>query len=180
MIKKLIPWFAAFLVIVWAGYLLAPPAQSQIEDVSNFTGIHIKSSQLGTATPQFMIWNQGAGNAIEVRSTAGTVVYSVDKSGNETGTGTVNGKVWRNGTANQIMFCAAASFTTTAAITVSTSGIATPIAANCTLGADLVGTQWCTYANSSGGVTFKVWDSVLSTPAAETTAVASSYCIYGN
>jgi len=119
--NKLLPWLIAFCVIILGGYLLAPSAQSQIEDASNFTGIHIKSSQLGTATPQLMVWNQGASQSIEVRSTAGTSVWSVSAAGGLTQAGGLSNNQ------NLVVSAPTAIDTATPAVLINNAGVSNQI-----------------------------------------------------
>ncbi len=237
MIKYKIILLIALMFVGLVGISLIPDAHSQIEDATNFTGVHIKSSTLGTATPQFMIWNQGSSNAIEVRSTAGTVVYSVDKSGNSTqsgtesqsglqtftggisvapnavvagptaiatatpvvyinnagahnalvvaknstpiftigNTGAVTGLVLQNASGQKVT-CGASTITAAATVV---HGLSTPVAVYCTIAADPAGDQFCTYTNSAAVVTIKLWQSVLSTPAANGAATSTGWCVVG-
>jgi hypothetical protein len=79
--------FKMGLAVVAILVLLAGIGKAAIDEITNFSGVHISGS-FGTATPELMV-NQpsgGAGNPFEVRA-ANTPVFQVDSSGNLTYSG---------------------------------------------------------------------------------------------
>ena len=124
-----------------------------------------------TATPAAIINSAAAGsNLLEVQD-ATTPVFVIENGG------AVTGFVVGSATSGQNLICSSQSITAAATVV---HGMATPVAAVCTLAADPTGNQYCTYTNSAGVVTVKVWQDVGdATPVANSDAVSVSWCVLG-
>lgn len=87
-IKKFTPWGVATLglvVLLTIGY--APEIGAQIEDITNFNGVHLTNSTFGTATPALMVQNGGSGMSLELRNGSATPVYQISGAGASTYSG---------------------------------------------------------------------------------------------
>ena len=124
-----------------------------------------------TATPAALINSLAAGtNLLEVRD-ASTPVFTVGQGG------AVNGFVLGSNTQNLEQNCGTQSITAAATVV---HNLSTPVAAVCSLAADPTGNQFCSYTNSAGVVTVKVWQGLAGTPTANGDAVSVAWCVTGN
>jgi hypothetical protein len=168
--NKLLPWLIAFCVIILGGYLLAPQASSQIEDATNFTGVHIKSSALGTATPQNMIWNQGNSRSFEIRDTGGTPEVVVNSAGamtiNSLTLSTVTAPVIGYPTPGILCNKKSNTITDTAAYTSTVTAITTPAWASCTMSTITGDAAHCAASVGTPGAVSVIVRNVATTPVA--------------
>jgi hypothetical protein len=150
------------LIFVLAAVVLAAFAW-QIEGVTNFTGIQIKATALGTATPLLEIYNQGVGQSLVIRNSSGTPVFNVNANGNLVSGNSrcVQGTQLVTGTG------------------VIAHGLSTPVVAQLTLAENVTGDgNLVSYLNSSGLITASVWTSAA-TPAAASSVHTVAYYICG-
>lgn len=88
----ILPLLIAIVALVIAFGIAAELQQvkAQIEDVTNYNGLHLSQSTFGTATPQLLIQNSGSANSLEIRDGSATPMVYVDADGNSTFAGTVD------------------------------------------------------------------------------------------
>lgn len=81
--KTIIPLFLSTIAIIATLSVAQALAdvRAQIEGATNFTGVHIQATALGTATPLLHIKNDGVSESIEVENSSGTPVFSVGNAG---------------------------------------------------------------------------------------------------
>ena len=127
---------------------------------------------VGTATPALRVMNAGVSNPAEFRLNLTATPYLVI---NPTAGARVNNAIIGSAAGKQWV-CVTQTITGTGTVS---HGLATPEAAVCSLAQNPVGDNWCTYTNSSGVVTAKVWTGLLSTPAAAGDAVSVTTCVLG-
>jgi hypothetical protein len=248
-IKNFLPILITALVV--GGLAGLRMAGAQIEDVTNFTGLQIKATNLGTATPLAEFWrNSTTGQSLVVRDGRGTPRVMVEAT---SGAITLDGPVTQSGAVSQsglqtltggavispnlVVQGPLAKGTATPGVTIiepSTQGsqalvikgnatatpylelnatralyinnalqygsvgvkencgtqsitaaatvvhaLSTPVVVNCSIAGDPTGSQFCTYTNSAGVVTVKVWQEVASTPVANGAAVTVGWCVKG-
>lgn len=123
---------------------------------------------IATATPAAVVDSAGVSNLLEVRKNA-TPVFTVGNAG------AVTGQVLQNASGQKIT-CGSSTITASATVV---HGLSTPVAVYCTLAADPTGNQTCTYTNSSGVVTIKLWQSPAGTPTANGAATSTGWCVVG-
>lgn len=146
-------------------------------DAYNGGGVNVVApTAIATAVPGLSVTCTGVSECARVVA-QGTPALVVEANGN---VATEGGYVLQSGTAGQLFYCGeTAAFTTSLAITSSTSGVATPVAANCSIAAELTGDAYnCSYTNATGTITLFVYGNEA-TPVANTTPVAVGYCILG-
>lgn len=81
---------AAALMIARGAVIRVQQVGAQIEDVTNYNGVHLSQSTFGTATPQLLIQNSGSANSLEIRDGSATPMVSVDADGNAVFAGEVD------------------------------------------------------------------------------------------
>lgn len=162
------------LIFVLAALVLGAFAY-QIEGVTTFTGIQIKATSIGTATPLLEIHNQGVGQSLVIRDSGGTPEFVVNANGGVTAN-TLTAPVIGASASGQKCVYGTQTISNTAAIT---HGLSTPVAVFLQLAADATGDGLSTsYTNSAAVVTAKVWNAAA-TPAAGTTPVSVAYFVCG-
>lgn len=126
---------------------------------------------IGTATPVLMANTAGGlSNLLELRKNS-TPVFTVGQAG------AITGQVLGSSTSGQRVTCGVQSITAAATVV---HGLSTPTALiSCVLAADPTGNQTCTYTNSAGVVTVKLWQSPAGTPTANGAATSTSWCVIG-
>lgn len=78
-------------IIMSAIFLVLAAFAFQFEGVTNFDGVHLQATSFATATPLFMVNNNGGSRSVEVRNANSTPVWSVDTDGTINQTGSMAG-----------------------------------------------------------------------------------------
>lgn len=154
-------------------YVTASPARGRgAMDQTQFDSLRLDGS-MGTATPQLLVIPTAGNQGIEVRNTGGTPVFQIN------GSGTINGQVLTAPTPGQAILCGTTTVTGTSALTSSTHGMATPVAAQVSIAENITGDgARVSYLNSSGVITLSVWTSAA-TPVAASAGHVVSWCVRG-
>jgi hypothetical protein len=159
---------ALLIILVLVGF-------AQIEGVTNFTGVQIKATSLGTATPLLEIYNQGVGQSLVIRDSGGTPEFVVNANGGVTANSLTAAVIGASASGQKCVYgTQAISGTGTIA-----HGLATPAMAQLTLAEDVTGDgSEVSYTNSAAVVTAKIWNSAA-TPAASVVTHTVAYYICG-
>lgn len=128
---------------------------------------------VGTATPALQVINAGVSNPAEFRLNLTATPYLII---NPTAGARVNNAII-GGAVGKKWVCVTQTITGTGTVS---HGLATPDAAVCSLAANPVGDNWCTYTNAAGVVTAKVWTGLLGTPTAASDGVSVTTCVLGS
>jgi len=162
------------LIFVLAALILVAFAY-QIEGVTDFTGIQIKATSIGTSSPRLEIHNQGVSQSFVIRDSGGTPEFIVNSAGGVTANSLTAAVLGASASGQKCVY-GTQSISNTAAIT---HGLSTPVAVFLQLAADATGDGLTTSdTNSAAVVTAKVWNSAA-TPAAGTTPVSVAYFVCG-
>lgn len=171
-IKTVMVFVLALTFLAVTSLYVFPANGRGLGDITALDGLRLQGA-FGTATPQFSIVNEGSSQSLEVRNSGGTPVFQVNSSG------ALGGQVLTAPTPGQSIVCGTTTVTGTSALTSSTHGMATPIAAQVTIAEDVVGDgARASYTNSAGTITLKVWNSAA-TPAASAAGHVVSWCVRG-
>lgn len=154
--------------------IMALPATGQIEDVTNFNGIHLVNSTFGTATPALMIDQQGStsNNILEIRD-ASTPVFIIKNGGN-----VGNARVLAYPTPGVGMRCGTNTITDTVTYASTVTAISTPVWGQCSLQAITGDASRCAIITANGSTTITVRNSAA-TPAANSAGAVVNWCVGG-
>jgi len=165
--------WAALLFIALSAFAL------QIEDVTNFTGIQVKATALGTETPLAEFWRgSGSGDALIIRDSRGTPRIQVAATSGAISNlvvSTVVAPVIGAATPGIICHRTTQTITDTATYTSTAIAVTTPASVMCSMNAITADAAHCrAVVGTPGSVIVSVVNTAL-TPAANSTGAAVTF-----
>jgi hypothetical protein len=159
-IRIFLPLFlsiVALISVLGLGQSLAD-VKAQIEGATNFTGVHIQATALGTATPLLHIRNDGNPKSLEIENSSGTPVFDVAGDGTWSAAGAP--------TLSNGLTVSSGGMTVSAGLAVFSGGInCTPQTATVAAGFVLTPTSCIISMTSSGEVTSSTTTGIITTTA---------------